>query len=61
MVLASCIDGSELLIKNVGINETRIGIINVLRSMGANIELVNVHCDYFEEVCDIKVYGNQIF
>ncbi|BAK56964.1 3-phosphoshikimate 1-carboxyvinyltransferase [Candidatus Arthromitus sp. SFB-mouse-Japan] len=59
MVLASCIDGSELLIKNVGINETRIGIINVLRSMGANIELVNVHCDYFEEVCDIKVYGTK--
>ncbi|BAK81596.1 3-phosphoshikimate 1-carboxyvinyltransferase [Candidatus Arthromitus sp. SFB-rat-Yit] len=57
MVLASCIDGSELLIKDVGINETRTGIINVLRSMGADIEFINVHFNYFEEVCDIKVRG----
>lgn len=57
IVLASCIDGSELLIRDVGINETRIGIINVLRSMGANIEFINIHRNYFEEVCDIKVHG----
>ena len=32
---------SELLIKNVGINKTRIGLLHALRHMGANIKLLN--------------------
>ncbi|MBR4831510.1 MAG: 3-phosphoshikimate 1-carboxyvinyltransferase [Butyrivibrio sp.] len=38
---ALMVPGSELLIKNVGVNETRAGIINVLKKMGADITLVN--------------------
>lgn len=57
MVLAACIDGSELVIKNVGFNETRTGIIDVLREMGVTIEIFNLHNDYLEDVCDIKIYG----
>ena len=33
---------SSIKIKNVGINETRIGFLHALRHMGANIELINV-------------------
>lgn len=38
---ALMVPGSELLIRNVGVNETRAGIINVLKKMGADITLVN--------------------
>ena len=40
------IPGSEILIKNVGINPTRDGILRVCRQMGADITLLNQreHC-----------------
>lgn len=38
---ALMIPGSEILIKNVGINPTRDGLIHVCRKMGADIELLN--------------------
>lgn len=40
------IPGSEILIKNVGINPTRDGILRVCRAMGADIEILNEqeHC-----------------
>lgn len=37
--------GSEILIKNVGINPTRDGILRVCRDMGADITLMNVSDD----------------
>ncbi len=57
MALAGALKDSELLIKNVGINETRTGIIDVLKEMGVEVELLNVREDSFEKICDIKVYG----
>lgn len=44
----------SLLIKNVGVNPTRTGIIDVLKAMGGDIELLNYNSD-FEPVCDILV------
>ena len=41
MAAALMVPDSELLIRNVGINQTRIGIITVLRQMGADITLLN--------------------
>jgi 3-phosphoshikimate 1-carboxyvinyltransferase len=38
---ATIVPNSNLIIKNVGLNETRTGIIDVLQQMGANIELMN--------------------
>ncbi len=60
MVLAAGIEGSEILIRDVGINPTRTGIIDVLRIMGVDIELLNIRENCFEEICDIKVYGPRI-
>ena len=45
---------SSIKIKNVGINETRIGFLHALRHMGANIELLNVK-NTSEATADILV------
>lgn len=52
--------GSELLIKNVGINPTRDGILRVCREMGADITLLNKreHCK--EPVADLLVKHSQL-
>lgn len=59
MVLFACIEGSEVLIKNVGVNSTRTGIIDVLELMGVKVELLNMRNINLEPVCDIKVYGSK--
>ena len=54
-ILAALITpNSELLLKNIGINPTRIGFLHALRHMGANIELQN-EIDSFEPTADILV------
>lgn len=57
MVAAAIIPGSELLIKNVGINPTRSGIIDVLLEMGAAVELKEEKSWGKEPVADIVVKG----
>ena len=54
-ILAALITpNSELLLKNVGVNPTRIGFLHALRHMGANIELQK-KIDSFEPTADILV------
>jgi 3-phosphoshikimate 1-carboxyvinyltransferase len=55
MVAASIVPGSDLLIKNVGVNPTRTGIIDVLIAMGAGIALENQREQAGEPVADIRV------
>lgn len=52
--------GSELLIKNVGINPTRDGILRVCRQMGANLELLNTRTQCGEPVADILVKHSEL-
>ena len=54
------VPNSEILIKNVGINPTRNGIITVCRQMGANIRLENVKNDGGEPVADIVVRHSEL-
>jgi 3-phosphoshikimate 1-carboxyvinyltransferase len=49
------VPGSELLIKNTGINPTRTGLIEILQSMGADIRLENNREVSGEPVADIHV------
>ena len=42
MPLALLTPNSELFIKNVSLNETRCGVITILKAMGGNIEIENV-------------------
>lgn len=57
MVAAAIIPGSELLLKNVGVNPTRSGIVDALCSMGADIELRQETLWGKEPVADILVRG----
>jgi len=50
---ACLVPGSEILIKNVGLNPTRTGFLDVLMQMGANIEILNVKQQGGEPVGDI--------
>ena len=59
MVAAAIIPNSNIIIKNVGINETRAGIIEVLKAMNADITLLNERIISGEKVADIQVkYSN---
>jgi len=40
IILASALEGSQLIVRNIGLNPTRIGFIQVLKRMGAWITLV---------------------
>ena len=55
LVAASIIPGSELILRNVGVNPTRTGILDVLQSMGADITLENERLSGSEPVADIRV------
>lgn len=57
MVAALLIPGAEVMLRNVGINPTRTGLIDVLRSMGAHIVIDNVHAVSGEPVADIFCKG----
>jgi 3-phosphoshikimate 1-carboxyvinyltransferase len=58
MVAASIVPGSDLTIRNVGVNPTRTGVIDVLTGMGAEISLENRREQAGEPVADIRVrYG----
>lgn len=54
LVAGAIVPGSELTIKNVGVNPTRTGIIDVLRDMGADITESNFR-EEAEPVCDLTV------
>ncbi|RXK19276.1 3-phosphoshikimate 1-carboxyvinyltransferase [Macrococcus sp. DPC7161] len=54
IVAALITPGSDITIKNVGINLTRAGIIEVCQKMNANIELLNIQ-DEHEKIADIRV------
>lgn len=54
------VPGSELLIRNVGINPTRDGILHVCREMGADITLMNPRKGDGEPVADILVKSGQL-
>jgi 3-phosphoshikimate 1-carboxyvinyltransferase len=55
LVAASIVPGSDLVIKNVGINPTRTGVLDVLREMGADIMLIDERIESGEPVADIHV------
>ena len=55
MVGASITRGSDLTLEHVGINPTRIGVITILKLMGADVELLNLRAAGGEPVADIRV------
>lgn len=55
MVAAAITPGASLLLEHVGVNPTRTGIINLLRSMGTEIEVTNKRLVGGEPVADLRV------
>ena len=53
-------ESSKLVIENVGINPTRDGVIEILRLMGANIEVVNRRQAGAEQVADLIIKNSTL-
>lgn len=60
MVGASIAHDAEILLKQVGVNPTRTGVIDILNLMGADIELLNEHMMGDEPVADIRVRSSNL-
>lgn len=57
---ALIVPGSEVLIRNVGINPTRAGILKVVRDMGGRLELLNESSQGGEPVADLLVQSSSL-
>lgn len=55
IVGATIVPGSDVTIQHVGINPTRTGLLEVMMSMGADIQLLNRREEAGEPVADIRV------
>lgn len=60
LVLGAIMPNSQITVTNVGVNPTRTGIIDVLKDMGADITLENVHTSAGETVADITVRSSSL-
>ncbi len=60
MVAAAIVPGSSLVIKDVGVNPTRTGIIDILRLMNASISIDEVREDGPEPVADVHVEYSEL-
>ena len=60
LVGATIAKDADLTIRHVGMNPTRIGVINILREMGADIEVLNETEVGGEPVADLRVRSAQL-
>jgi 3-phosphoshikimate 1-carboxyvinyltransferase len=55
LVAGAIVPDSEIVLKNVGLNPTRTGIIEIMKKMGANLEIHQNVADAFEPVGDLTI------
>lgn len=60
IVAALISDASNLIIRNVGVNPTRVGVIEILRDMGADISILNPRLCGEEPVADLQVRSSAL-
>lgn len=60
LVLGALCKDAEIMVKNVGLNPTRTGIIDVLKNMGANMRIVNEKSLNGEPVGDIIISSSKL-
>ena len=60
LVLATILDGSDVTIKDVGINPTRTGILDVIKQMGGRLEIKNARTSGGELLGDLKVVSSKL-
>lgn len=61
IVAAACLAGSEIVLRDVGLNPTRTAILEVLRDCGAAIEILDEREISNEKIGDIRVTGSESF
>ena len=55
LAAGAIVPNSDIILKNVGLNPTRTGIIDVLKQMGADIEILDERVECNEESGDIRI------
>jgi len=60
LVAASIAPDSDLVLRHVGMNPTRIGVINILQAMGANIQVLDERVIGGEPVADLRVRSAEL-
>ena len=60
IVAALILKNSEIKIPNININKYRVGIITVLKKMGANISIINKRLDSNEEIGDLIIKSSHL-
>jgi 3-phosphoshikimate 1-carboxyvinyltransferase len=60
MVAALILKNSKVTVKNLGVNPTRTGIIDILKNMGARIEVSNSKDTGPEPFADVTVYSSDL-
>jgi 3-phosphoshikimate 1-carboxyvinyltransferase len=60
MVAAAAQEDSNLLIRDVGLNQTRTGILSVLLRMGASVREVIEDCDQVEPRGEVQIQGGRL-
>lgn len=60
LVAGAIVPNSHIILKNVGLNPTRTGIIDVMRQMGADITILDKKTESNEEVGDICIKSSEL-
>lgn len=55
IVGATVVQGSDITIRNVGMNPTRTGLIEIMRKMGADIQVLGLREEAGEPVADLRI------
>ncbi|MFC1708587.1 3-phosphoshikimate 1-carboxyvinyltransferase [Candidatus Omnitrophota bacterium] len=60
MVLTCLLKNSSVKIRNLGLNPSRAGVIEVLKKMGANIKIIRSRRQYFEPMADVVIKSSKL-
>ena len=60
IIAALIIPDSHIIIENVNVNQTRAGLLDALRQMGADIRLLNPQLICGEEVANLEVFSSKL-
>jgi 3-phosphoshikimate 1-carboxyvinyltransferase len=60
LVAGAIVPESEIILKNVGLNPTRTGIIDVMKSMGADLQLLASEESAFEPYGDLLIKSSRL-
>jgi 3-phosphoshikimate 1-carboxyvinyltransferase len=60
LVAAAIVPGSDLTLKNVGLNYSRSGLLEVMKQMGASLEIANKHTVSGEPVGDLRIQYSEL-